>query len=378
MYLAIREMRFAKARYALIAVIMVLVAFLVLFVTGLAQGLAYDNAASVKNMGATHFLLENNSNHRLARSQVDQHQLDAARSIVGEANAEPLGVKMTTVKPVGSSEKVDVTLLAVDFNSWLAPKMTEGRGVPLSDQTAGHVLVDRKLSDSGVEIGTILVDQASGTEWTVDGFVEKESFSHTPAVFLTMQDWFHLQALTAVRQGTQSQSTVSRVYNAIAMKDSNGKTKELQAALSNTEVISKSEAVSAIPGYKEEQGSLLMMIVFLFVISAFVLAVFFYVITIQKSSQFGILKAIGTRTAYLARSVTLQVLLLAIGSMVISILLVKLFEVLLPASMPFQLGMSSLSLTCLSFVIMSLAGSLFSVWKVARIDALDAIGRTAA
>ncbi|WP_433922972.1 hypothetical protein [Paenibacillus taichungensis] len=39
MYLAIREMRFAKGRYALIATIMVLVSFLVLFVTGLAQGL---------------------------------------------------------------------------------------------------------------------------------------------------------------------------------------------------------------------------------------------------------------------------------------------------------------------------------------------------
>lgn len=154
--------------------------------------------------------------------------------------------------------------------------------------------------------------------------------------------------------------------------------KDLQAALPKTEVITKSEAVSAIPGYKEEQGSLMMMIVFLFVISAFVLAVFFYVITIQKTSQFGILKAIGTRTAYLARSVTMQVMVLSVGSLVISILLVRLFEAVLPSSMPFQLGLSTMSVTSLSFVLMSLAGSLFSVWKVAKIDALDAIGRTAA
>ncbi|MDG0811308.1 hypothetical protein [Cohnella rhizosphaerae] len=38
MYLAIREMRFAKVRYSLIAAIILLVAFLVLFVTGLARG----------------------------------------------------------------------------------------------------------------------------------------------------------------------------------------------------------------------------------------------------------------------------------------------------------------------------------------------------
>ncbi|MFK4345111.1 MULTISPECIES: hypothetical protein [unclassified Paenibacillus] len=126
MFLAIREMRFAKARYLLIATIMVLVAFLVLFVTGLAQGLAYDNAASVKNMAATHFILEQDSNHRFTRSQVDQNQLQKAAVIVGEENAEPFGVKMTTVIPSGETEKIDVTLLAVNSEGWLAPKITNG------------------------------------------------------------------------------------------------------------------------------------------------------------------------------------------------------------------------------------------------------------
>ncbi|KRF30513.1 ABC transporter permease [Paenibacillus sp. Soil787] len=375
MYLAIREMRFAKARYSLIATIMVLVAFLVLFVTGLAQGLAYDNAASVKNMAATHFVLGQDANHRFTRSQVDQNQFEKAGLLVGKENAEPLGLKMTTVVPSGDTGKIDVALLAVNLGSWLAPTVTEGS--PISDQTKGHVLVDQKLSNSGVKIGSIIVDQASGTKWTVSGFVKNESFSHAPAVFLKKQDWLNLQAQTLTRQGNESAAD-SKVYNAVAIKASKEKVKELQSALPNTEVITKSEAVSGIPGYKEEQGSLMMMIVFLFVISAFVLAVFFYVITIQKTSQFGILKAIGTRTAYLARSVTLQVLVLSVGSLVLSVLLVQLFEAVLPSSMPFQLGFSTLAFTCMSFITMSLAGSLFSVWKVAKIDALDAIGRTAA
>lgn len=376
MYLAFREMRFAKARYSLIAVIMVLIAFLVLFVTGLAQGLAYDNAASVKNMAATHFVLEQDSNHRLTRSQVDQAQLDTARSIVGAANAEPLGVRMTTVSPSGTAKKMDVTLLGIEGDGWLAPTATEGS--PLSDGAAGQVLVDRKLADSGVEIGTVLVDQASGARWTVGGFADNESFSHTPAVFLNKQDWLALQAMapTSALQGNAAADR--QVYSAIAIQGADSQLKALRAALPGTEVVTKSEAVSAIPGYTEEQGSLMMMIVFLFVISAFVLAVFFYVITIQKTSQFGILKAIGTRAAYLAGSVTMQVAVLAVGSLVISILLVRGFEAVLPPSMPFQLGFSALALTSLSFLLMSLAGSLFSVWKVNKVDALDAIGRAAA
>ncbi|PRA08696.1 MULTISPECIES: ABC transporter permease [unclassified Paenibacillus] len=376
MYLAIREMRYAKGRYALIATIMVLVSFLVLFVTGLAQGLAYDNAASVKNMAATHFVLEQDSNHRFTRSQVDQDQLNQARSVVGQENAEPLGVKMTTVSPMGDTKKIDVTLFMVNPEGWLAPAVTEG--TPITDQTNGQVVVDHKLAESGVTIGTVLVDQASGMEWTVGGFVQNESFSHSPVVFLNEEEWLTLQGGSRTTQGSADINANSPIYNAIAVKDAGEQVDGLSAAMPDTEVITKSDAVSAIPGYKEEQGSLLMMIAFLYVISAFVLAVFFYVITIQKTSQFGILKAIGTRNGYLAGSVSLQVFILSVGSLVISVLLVRLFESILPASMPFQLGLSTLALTCILFILMSMAGSLFSVWKVTKIDALDAIGRTAA
>jgi putative ABC transport system permease protein len=72
------------------------------------------------------------------------------------------------------------------------------------------------------------------------------------------------------------------------------------------------------------------------------------------------------------------VLLLCAGSLIISVLLVLGVKALLPSGMPFQLDASTLAISCFAFLVMSLAGSLFSVWKVARIDALDAIGRTAA
>ncbi len=105
MYLAIREMRFAKVRYSLIAVIMLLVAFLVLFVTGLARGLAYDNAASIQNMDATHFMMEKDSNRRFTRSQLSGQVLVQAGSIAGLQNVQPLGVKMTTVTAEGTAKQ---------------------------------------------------------------------------------------------------------------------------------------------------------------------------------------------------------------------------------------------------------------------------------
>lgn len=374
MYLALREIRFAKARYTLIAAIMLLISFLVLFVTGLAQGLAYDNAASIQNMPATHFVLEQGSDHRFTRSQISGEKLEQTRSVVGESNAEPLGVQMTSVVLSGDIQKIDVALLAVNPKGWLAPDLTMGAA---EKQETDGVVVDEKLAEHGVRLGSILVDQASGTRWTVTGFVKNESFSHAPAVFLSKEEWMGLHSPSSAQSGSSS-AEGQAAYNAVAVKATEVQVSKLQSAVPNTEIIKKADAVSAIPGYKEEQGSLLMMIAFLFVISAFVLAVFFYVITIQKTSQFGILKAIGTRTSYLAGSVTLQVLLLSVFSLAVSIFLVKVLEMALPGTMPFQLGADMLALTCAAFIAMSLAGSLFSVWKVARIEALDAIGRAAA
>lgn len=375
MYLAIREMRFAKVRYSLIATIMLLVAFLVLFVTGLARGLAYDNAASIQNMDATHFIMEKDSNHRFTRSHLSEEVGIQAGSVVGQENVQPLGVKMTTMTAEGTSGKLDVTLLGMNPEGWLMPKVTEGAAITSSE--SGQVLVDRKLKDSGIGLGAVLVDQVSGLKWTVSGFVSHESFSHSPVILLNLHDWQQLQAKTVARPGTGGAGE-DKAYNAIALKANKQQLEQLVTAFPGAEIVTKSDAVSAIPGYKEEQGSLWMMIIFLFIISSFVLAVFFYVITIQKSSQFGILKAIGTRTAYLVRSVTLQVLLLSTGSLIVSMLLIQAVEAVLPSGMPFQLQISTLAYTSGAFIAMSLAGSLLSVWKVTKIDALDAIGRSAA
>ncbi|KAI7246828.1 hypothetical protein KC345_g12024, partial [Hortaea werneckii] len=103
------------------------------------------------------------------------------------------------------------------------------------------------------------------------------------------------------------------------------------------------------------------MIVFLFVIAAVVLAVFFYVITIQKTSQFGILKAMGTKMSYLAWSVVGQVMMLSVASLALSLLLTFGMNMGLPDAMPFQLDGQTMILTSLLFIGMSLLGEDWSM-----------------
>lgn len=372
MFLALREMRHSKARYMLIMVIMLLVSFLVLFVTGLARGLAYANISAVQNMPANYYVVQGDADQTFRRSQLNDLDLQNVRSVVGEANATPIGIQMSTITANDTDAKTDVTFFAVDMKGLIAPDIIKGEAI--TNEKKGSVVVDRKLEQSGITIGSTIIDQATGMTWSVAGYVQDSSYSHTPVVYLNLADWQEMKQ--GMSRGAEVAPTAS--FNVIALNANSDQVTKITDKVNHVEVITPKQAISSIPGYAAEQNSLLMMIVFLFVIAAFVLAVFFYVITIQKTSQFGILKAMGTKMSYLAWSVVGQVMILSVASLSISLLLTFGVNMSLPDSMPFQLDTSTLILTSCLFVGMSLLGSLISVARVAKIDALEAIGRTGA
>lgn len=372
MFLALREMRHSKARYLLITVIMLLVSFLVLFVTGLARGLAYANISAIENMPANYFVVQGDADQTFRRSVLTDTELKDVRAVVGDNNASSLAIQMSTVTASDTELKADITFFAVDMNGLLAPKVIEGDKI--TNETKGSVIVDRDLEHSGIKIGSIIRDQATGMEFKVAGFVEDSSYSHTPVVYMNNQDYQSMRL-----GGKQADAAASAApFNVIALNANADQVDKISTNVKDVEVITQKVAISNVPGYSEEQGSLLMMIAFLFVIAAFVLAVFFYVITIQKTSQFGILKAMGTKMSYLAWSVVGQVMILAITSLCISLLLTFGMNKVLPETMPFQLEPSTILLTSCLFIGMSLLGSLISVAKVAKVDALEAIGRAGA
>ncbi|MDN4069664.1 ABC transporter permease [Paenibacillus vini] len=427
----------------LISLIMVLIAWLVLFVSGLAKGLSSDNASSIQNMNADYLVLDQNSDHRLSRSALTGDALEQVRLAMGAdaaanssdrdasdtAMAEPLGVQMSAVTQAGSLKKIDATFFAVEADGMLAPKVTEGQMI--GADAAEEVVADSSFKAEGLKLGDVIEDQTSGRQFTIVGFSEGQSFSHSPVLHVNFAAWETMQtsgpramggsgavgevsadggtgevsaagevsanegvsaaADSSADGGATAAGEVSAtgevngageggagvVFNAIAFKGSGSTAAEVGAQVSGVEVISKAEALKGIPGYKEEQGSLLMMIAFLFIIAAFVLAVFFYVITIQKINQFGVLKAIGAKTGFLARSLLAQVLSLSVFSLAIGIALTYGVSAVLPDSMPFELNFSLVGGSALLFLVVAVAGSLLSLYRVAKVDAIEAIGRAA-
>ena len=104
MFLALRELK--QSRYGLIGLIMVLLSFLVLVISGLANGLSYDNASSIQNMEANKFVLADDAENKLLRSQIKKDDVDNVVNQVGEKEAVPFRVKVSTYEKKDSSKRL--------------------------------------------------------------------------------------------------------------------------------------------------------------------------------------------------------------------------------------------------------------------------------
>ncbi|WP_416829072.1 ABC transporter permease [Ectobacillus polymachus] len=366
MFLALRELKHAKFRYLLIGFIMLLVAWLTFIVSGLANGLALDNASALKNMNGDYFVLQDNADQKLARSSIPTDTLDEISKQDGVKEATPLAQTTTSFTQTGKDKKVDVTIFGIDPKSMIMPNISEGRGI--ANLGKNEVVVDESLKEkNGIAIGDTLENKDTGVSVTVVGFAKGQTFSHMPVLYTDTD------SLNNIMKSTGRQQKPS--YNAIVVKGTKDAQTSLEKNVSHISVLTKDQAVQGIPGYKEEQGSLTMMITFLIVIAAFVQAVFFYVITLQKTNQFGVLKAIGAKTSYLAKNLISQVLILAITAVGISIALTFGVSALFPAGMPFDLGIDVMLKYSALLIVVAVIGALLSLQQIAKIDAVTAIGR---
>lgn len=363
MFLALREFKHAKVRYLLISLIMILIAWLVLFVSGLANGLSSDNASSIKNMKPDYLVLQKEADQRINRSALNDDLTADIREFTERHDTKSalLSIQMATLTMPGTQKKFDAAYFGIEGSGLLQPEITEGK--MFTTESVNEIVVDQSIKNEGFSLGDGIIDEASGKKLKIIGFTKNQSFSHSPVVHMNMKTLLSVKSENKI--------------HAIALKSDKKMAEQVEKNFSEIEAVTKSQALKGIPGYQEEQGSLLMMIVFLFIIAAFVLAVFFYVITIQKINQFGVLKAIGAKTSYLAKNIIFQVMFLSSVSLLISIVLTFTASFVLPDHFPFDLSPFLIVVCSLLFLTVALLGSLLSLFKVAKIDAVDAIGRTA-
>jgi putative ABC transport system permease protein len=373
MFLALRELRHARLRYLLIGAIITLIAWLVFLLSGLANGLANDNGGAVRSMPATGVVFQQGSQLLLQRSSLPAATLDQVRAVPGVTAATPLGLAMVNVQRADGGDRLAAAVMAIDPGGFLAPPAVEGSA--LRDAAAGAVIVDHSLAEDGVRVGDTLLVQPSGTKLTVAGFTSGRTYSHLPVIYMPLSAWAGLQTAVAA-PGAPGTDASTPAISAVAVQSNGDALARIATTVPDVEVGTLSEVIGAVPGYAEESGTLTMIQSFLVVIAAFIIAAFFYVLTLQKTSQFGVLKVIGASTAVLGRDLLGQVLLLTTTGIIAGALLSRGVAQVIPGGVPFLLEGPTVALYAGVLLAVALLGALLSLRRIAGIDALTAIGRT--
>lgn len=363
MKLALKEIKYDGKKYLLVEAIMVLMVFMVLFLSGLVNGLGRAVSSAIDNMDAEYYILSDDSEGIITVSDLDKEVLTKVNEQSSNEVAS-LDIQRMYINTEESNDKIDITYLAMEPDSFLVPNTVEGSALNTGDSNYQIILND-SFKENGIRIGDVVRDSSTDVQMIVVGFTSDEMYGHTAAGIISMDTY------TAIRKVLNPQYEIS--YHAIAVK---GNAIE-DINIDGTEVVSKTDIIDKIPGYKAEQMTINMVLWVMVLISAAILGVFFYVLTIQKEKQFGILKAIGVSMKELTYNLTAQMLILSLTGAVIGNGLAFLMAAFLPSSMPFYLTIGNACVVTLAFILISIVSSLFSTVKVAKVDPLTSIGGNA-
>lgn len=360
MFLGLKELRYNKSRYALIVGILILLVFMVLFLSGLANGLARATSGAIEDSKAEYYVLSEDADDIISRSTLSDKKLQEVQAMTTDT-VTAIDLQRMSIELEGDKTKRDITYMAVDPDSFMMPKVIEGNKLASTD--AGYTIVlDDSFMDEGVAIGDTVFDATTRSEMTVVGFAKDILYGHTSMGIISIDTYTEIRTLIT--------PSYEKNYHAFAINGNDIENIQLDKA----EVLSRDSVISSIPGYAQEQTTITMILWVLVIVSAAILGVFFYVITIQKLQQFGVLKALGAEMRMLSGMIIFQVLLLAGGSMIIGNILTFVMAGMLPNSMPFSLKGSSAIMISLAFVVISVFCSLISLLKVAKVDPLITIG----
>ncbi|WNF30381.1 ABC transporter permease [Streptomyces sp. C11-1] len=357
MFVAWRDLGFAKGRFALMGSVVVLITLLVGLLSGLTAGLARENTSAVTGLDADHLAFAAPPGDQpvsFTNSTVREDDWRVWAGRPGVEAAQPVGIRTLNATAAGERTAA-VSAFGVEPDGTLGP---EGIG-------PGRVVLSGKAAE---ELGVAAGDRIAlgRAEREVAAVATDASYSHTPVVWTSLDDW---QQIGHDGAGPAEQATV------IALTTTGGADLAAGDEAAGTRTLPLDDSLTAIGSYQAENGSLQLMRGFLFAISALVIGAFFTVWTIQRSGDVAVLKALGASTPYLLRDALGQaVVMLVLGTGLGTALAVGAGALIGGGAVPFVLDAATVLVPAAVMIALGALGAALSIRRITAVDPLTALG----
>jgi putative ABC transport system permease protein len=351
MFLALKEIKREKLRYSLIIGMVVLISYLIFILTSLALGLARENTDAINSWNVNTVVLNQDANVNLSQSlltdqQVKDQKLTKNDALIGE---------IKVVAKDGKHTKLSSTFLGIDNDQLIAKHLKLSSGHKIKGDH--EVVVDEKFEQNGYHLGSKLKLNDDDQAYKIVGFTRNAKLNIAPVIYGTLASW-----------RTLKHATPQTKASAIVSKSKHLKVDEPLKAYKKDAFIQK------LPGYSAQNMTFGLMIGFLMVISLIVIAIFLYILTIQKLPNYAVLRAQGIPSSVLVWSTLAQSLVLVISGVIIGSILTAGTAMVMPDAVPMAFDIPILSMMGGGLIITALLGGLLPIRSVVKLDPVSVIG----
>lgn len=362
--IALREILRRRVQFGLISLIVGLIVFLVVMISALGTGLMSAMSGAVRAWPADVIVFSASSNRSFLRSELTADAVGRVASAPGVESVARVGYLPATIEgPTG--DLTDATLFGVDA---AALGLADAAGPGPNEILADHTF----LRESGLNVGdrVVLRNALRRFDLTIAGEVHRGQFLGLPTVYASMETW---RSIRYANNPTPPDASVALVQVAPGSLAAAVDAIDVDADLT---ALSKDAAINAIGGVKQQNQVVQTIELFGFVIGALVIGIFFYVLTMQKTGQIAIFKAIGASNLYVFRQLVEQVLLVTAIGVAFGVPLAVLASAAIPEQVPLELTARDVITGVAGILVTGLIGSLFSGRHVVGVDPMTALGQS--
>jgi putative ABC transport system permease protein len=361
--LAWRELIRRPGRFAVAGGALTLLVVLLLLLGGLLDGLFLGSTGAIRAQQGDVVVYSATARESFLRSRIPPEVRAVVEGVPGVERVGGIGFSLLGADTT-TGDIVDVAVAGYE----LAPD-----GVP-APPAPGLAWADRRLADDGVRQGDVLSVGPADVPVEVAGFVSDTSYLLQGTLWVEPETWRAIQTSARPDAAVGDGVFQALVVTADPDRDPADVAAAVDAATDGaTTSLTRDEAILSLPGTRQQNSVFTALIGVSLFVAGLVAALFFALLTLERTTLYATLKAVGAPSHRLVSGVVLQAVFVAASAVVIGGALAVAVATVIPDQIPVQLEPSRVITSAALVVVTGALGGLVSLRRIVRIDPATAI-----